>query len=277
MLSHNNQFQNDHSTEPKRVVSRLMRPLALPKQHLVNSVDLRQWMSPIENQGDMYTCGAHAFAALCNYLFKRSMSRDIEVSRLFIHYNAQIIEQRTFGVEDIGVHPLNIALSLRKYGVCEEKYWPYEKHLLNKMPSDLAYERASRYTVIPLHMTFDINSIETCLHNQLPVIISIKLLDTAAQTMQHNGGYLEVPDLDNTLIGKTGLHGAMVVGYDRKRQYFICRNSWGNRWGYRGYFYMPYEYLTHPSLIDDRNGLWSILKIVRRTNTLPTVRRFILS
>ncbi|UJR19855.1 hypothetical protein I4U23_022988 [Adineta vaga] len=243
----------------------------------VEQPNLRQWMSPINEQGDMNTCGAHAFAALCNYLFKRSMSRHIEVSRLFIHYNAQIIEQRTFGVEDIGVNPRNITLSLRKYGVCEEKYWPYEKHLLNKMPSDLAYERASRYTVIPLHMTLDINSIETCLHNQLPVLIGVRIIRSAEQSIQRNGGYLEVPDLDNALIGRTGLHGIMIVGYDRKRQYFICRNSWSDRWGYRGYFYMPYEYLTHSCLIDDQNGLWSILNIVRRINTLPTVRRLILS
>ena len=40
---------------------------------------------------------------------------------------------------------------------------------------------------------------------------------------------------------------------------------------------MPYEYLTHPSLVDDVGGIWSILKIQPRTSTLPTVRRLVLS
>ncbi|CAF1355652.1 unnamed protein product [Adineta steineri] len=259
----------------KKLISRPMRPLIFPKQRLANSVDLRQWMPPIDNQHDMKTCCASAFAALCNYLFKRSMERQSNVSRLFIYYNGQMIQQRTLEVEDRGVFPQNIALGLRKYGVCEEKYWPYEKHLLNELPPDSVYERASRYTVIPLHMICDINTIETCLHNQLPVLIGIKLIQ---QNIQHNGGYLEVPtNLNDPLIKKTGIHGIMIVGYNRKTQYFICRNSYGENWGYHGYFYLPYDYLTHPRLIDHMRGLWSILKIIPRTTTLPTVRRLVVS
>ncbi|CAF0746735.1 unnamed protein product [Adineta steineri] len=124
-------------------------------------------------------------------------------------------------------------------------------------------------------MVCDINAIEICLHNQLPVLIGIRLLK---QNFQRNGGYLQVPaDLDDPLIKKTGIHGIMIVGYNRKIQYFICRNSYGENWGYHGYFYLPYEYLTHPCLIDDIGGLWSILKIIPRTNALPTVRRLVLS
>ncbi|CAF0804918.1 unnamed protein product [Adineta steineri] len=124
-------------------------------------------------------------------------------------------------------------------------------------------------------MVCDINAIEICLHNQLPVLIGIRLLK---QNFQRNGGYLQVPaDLDDPLIKKTGIHGIMIVGYNRKTQYFICRNSYGENWGYHGYFYLPYEYLTHPCLIDDIGGLWSILKIIPRTNALPTVRRLVLS
>ncbi|CAF0735917.1 unnamed protein product [Adineta steineri] len=97
-------------------------------------------------------------------------------------------------------------------------------------------------------MICDINAIEICLHNQLPVLIGIRLLK---QNFQRNGVYLQVPaDLDDPLIKKTGYHD---------------------------YFYLPYEYLTHPCLIDDIGGLWSILKIIPRTNTLPTVRRLVLS
>jgi C1A family cysteine protease len=39
-----------------------------------------------------------------------------------------------------------------------------------------------------------------------------------------------------------GGHAVTIVGYDNDRKYFICRNSFGENWGDRGYFYMPYDY-----------------------------------
>ncbi|CAF0735933.1 unnamed protein product [Adineta steineri] len=89
-----------------------MRPLAFLEQRLANSVNLRQWIPPIDNQQDMKTwyriylfdCScASIFAGLRNYLFKCSMGRQSSVSRLFIYYNSQMIQQRTLEVDDRGV------------------------------------------------------------------------------------------------------------------------------------------------------------------------------
>jgi C1A family cysteine protease len=45
------------------------------------------------------------------------------------------------------------------------------------------------------------------------------------------------------------------VGYDDSIQRFIVRNSWGPKWGIKGYFTMPYTYLLEPNLSDD---FWTI-------------------
>ncbi len=52
-----------------------------------------------------------------------------------------------------------------------------------------------------------------------------------------------------------GGHAVMAVGYDDNREAVIVRNSWGKEWGDKGYFYMPYAYITNSHLCDD---FWTI-------------------
>ena len=52
-----------------------------------------------------------------------------------------------------------------------------------------------------------------------------------------------------------GGHAVMAVGFDDSKQWFIVRNSWGTTWGMKGYFTLPYGYVTDPNLADD---FWTI-------------------
>ncbi len=47
----------------------------------------------------------------------------------------------------------------------------------------------------------------------------------------------------------------MAVGYDDSKQTFLIRNSWGPKWGKKGYFTIPYAYLTSNRLASD---FWTI-------------------
>ena len=47
----------------------------------------------------------------------------------------------------------------------------------------------------------------------------------------------------------------LAVGYDDTERRFIVRNSWGAGWGMKGYFTVPYAYLTDPNLSND---FWTI-------------------
>lgn len=49
----------------------------------------------------------------------------------------------------------------------------------------------------------------------------------------------------------------MAVGFDDIEEVFIIRNSWSDKWGDNGYFYMPYEYILNRNLASD---FWVILK-----------------
>jgi C1A family cysteine protease len=55
--------------------------------------------------------------------------------------------------------------------------------------------------------------------------------------------------------GRIGGHAVMAVGYDDAKAQFIVRNSWGPKAQDKGYFYMPYAYVTEPTLSRD---FWTI-------------------
>jgi C1A family cysteine protease len=52
-----------------------------------------------------------------------------------------------------------------------------------------------------------------------------------------------------------GGHAVLAVGYDDSKQRFIVMNSWGTGWGKKGFFTMPYAYMTDSNLADD---LWTV-------------------
>ena len=48
------------------------------------SVDLREWASPVEDQGGLGSCTAQAGAGVIEYYERKSFGRHVEASRLFL-------------------------------------------------------------------------------------------------------------------------------------------------------------------------------------------------
>jgi C1A family cysteine protease len=177
-----------------------------------------------------YCSAANAVASLCEFLFRRDYHRNYDVSRLFIHYNGQILHGKSHRVGHWGVNQRHIILGMRKYGLCREKIWPYKQNLIKTEPSKEVYDRARYYTVVPLHLPCSIKAIETCLYHKIPVPVIINLPDHARTGIQANHGVLPMPNLNKIHINGEDLHAVLLVGYDQDEQRFIVRNSYGNEW-----------------------------------------------
>jgi C1A family cysteine protease len=55
------------------------------QKSLPPSVDLRQWCSPIEDQGDLGSCTANAGVAVLEYFQRRAFGKHLDASRLFLY------------------------------------------------------------------------------------------------------------------------------------------------------------------------------------------------
>ena len=62
-------------------------------------------------------------------------------------------------------------------------------------------------------------------------------------------------DLPKPSEKQLGGHAVMAVGYDESTKRVLVRNSWGADWGIKGYFTIPYDYISNGNLADD---LWTL-------------------
>ena len=59
---------------------------------------------------------------------------------------------------------------------------------------------------------------------------------------------MPIPSKNEKMLGG---HAVMAAGFDESKKIFIIRNSWGENWGDKGYFSMPYDYIKNQDLCSD--------------------------
>lgn len=228
------------------------RELEKLQKDLPALVDLREHCPSVYDQGGLGSCTANAIAFLCEFDQIKEKKKEFVPSRLFIYYNERELEHSTD--YDSGAALRDGIKSLNLWGFAPEPLWPYDISKFKDQPPISVYRKAAKHKVVRDYGVVDhsLNEMKAVIASGFPIVIGFVVYASFESREVMKTGIVPMPKPDE---GYVGGHAVAIVGYDDAKQWWITRNSWGEHWGDKGYFYMPYEYFTDPHLSMD---LWAV-------------------
>ena len=245
------------------------RVLGASPATLAPSVDLRQWCSPVEDQGQLGSCTANAGVGLVEYFERRAFGTYLDASRLFLY---KVTRDLIGCTGDSGAYLRTTMGALALFGVPPERYCPYNIAAFDVEPSAFCYAFAENYKAISYYRldpagatpSTVLNTIRTWLAAGLPSTFGFTVYNSYTQAA--TSGKIPFPAGGEKVVGG---HAVDAVGYDDTMQItntntgaattigaLLIRNSWGTAWGAAGYGWLPYEYVLRGLAVD----WWTLVK-----------------
>ena len=211
-----------------------------------SSVDLRNFCTLVEDQQNLGSCTGQAIAGAIEYLNKKNNSI-VDVSRLYIYY----FERMYLGTVnwDSGAYIRDGIKTVYNYGAPLERLWPYIISRFKMRPAASVVNDGMRRKVTRYERIVDLNGCINALADGYPVIVGFLVYSSFMRNAVVRTGMMPYPNVRTEPL--LGGHAVLLVGYDNRTRRFIARNSWGSRWGDRGYFYMPYDVIDNRAMSDD--------------------------
>lgn len=259
----------DCTAEDKDIKS-LLAKTSVPKlrpKTMSAKADLRAWCSPIEDQGHLSSCTAHAGVGMVEYCERRAFGKHIDASRRFLYK----VTRKLAGFKgDSGAFLRNTMGGIRLFGVPPEAYWPYNIAAFDDEPPAFCYAFAQNFQALTYYRLDPagtdpkavLASIKAHLGSNLPSMFGFTVYQSIWSA---SGGRIPFPGKGDKVAGG---HAVMAIGYDDKIEIpfsagskktkgaLLIRNSWGTKWGDGGYGWLPYEYVLR-SLATD---WWVVIK-----------------
>ena len=260
----------DYTDKTEEVKTLLRVTQVLKKKTLPKSINLREWCSPVEDQGMLGSCTAHAGAGIIEYYERKSFGMHIDASRLFLYKVTRNLMKMK---GDTGAYLRTTIGAMVLFGVPPEDYWPYadEEKKFDKEPPAFCYAFAQNYQTIKYYRhdppetpaNTILNRVKTYLSSGHPAMFGFTVDNSIEQA--EKTGKIPFPSSREKIEGG---HAVAVVGYDDSIKInntygqkettgaLLIRNSWGKGWGEEGYGWLPYDYILK-GLAED---FWSVIK-----------------
>jgi len=203
-------------------------------------------------QGELGSCTANAIGAAFQFEHRQQSLGELMPSRLFIYYGEREIEGSI--QSDAGAMIRDGIKVVAAQGAPPEATWPYILTQFATRPSAKAYKEALGHRAISYFRLDNTRKEEllTCLASGFPFIFGFTVYESFEGPEASQHGVVNLPQEGERAIGG---HAVLAVGYDMKTERFLVRNSYGADWGRKGYFTMPFAYLTNEDLAAD---FWTI-------------------
>lgn len=210
-------------------LAEIQEPIELPESYC-----LKGKMTSIQKQ-NYGTCTSHMADGLKEFLDTQEYHKPIKLSQKFIYHNTKKIS----GLWNIqGDFVRNALKSVCQYGAPLEKTWPdirrssWEEYV-KEVPSEIAYKEAEKYkgkTYWRVGKTLT-DFCQAVYQQKAPVGFGMKWYKSYNRPAPD--GRLPLPDK------LAGGHAVVCIGWAKDKLW--VRNSWGEKWGMGGYFYIPFD------------------------------------
>ena len=232
---------------------------------LPESADLREWCSPVEDQGELGSCTANAGVGMVEYYERKAFGKHLDASRLFLYKTTRNLMKEK---GDTGAFLRTTMGALALFGVPPEDYYPYNIKKFDEEPPAFCYAFAQNYQALeyvrldPPNTTKEdlLSRIKTNLAAGLPSIFGFTVYSSIYSA---DKGKIPYPCSGEKAVGG---HAVMAAGYDDTVKIKSCkkettgalliRNSWGSDWGENGYGWLPYDYVLKGLATD----WWTLFK-----------------